>query len=284
MDLKTKIRNSIYGFAVGDAYGVPHEFSSRSFSKTKGMIGFRAHNQPIGTWSDDTSLTLATLDMLSDDYVSINDLKRNFKDFYHNGKYTVDGALFDIGYQTKCAIDSNFDLSKIEIKDGNGSLMRMLPVAFYLCAVDTHAVKAKEIIKTISSITHPSLIAIKCCEVYAELVADLLNDCDKGYVLSQAIKNMPELNLDKSILELKSDGYVFNTLETALWIFDNCNSYAQSMHRVVCLGGDTDTIGAIVGSLMGLYYGNIPKKMLNLLRGMDAIDLYLDKFISKVCA
>ena len=67
-DIIIKLKNSIYGLAIGDALGVPVEFKLRNTMDKKPvneMRGFGTYLQPRGTWSDDTSMTLATLDALS---------------------------------------------------------------------------------------------------------------------------------------------------------------------------------------------------------------------------
>mgnify|MGYP000745964379 CR=1 FL=1 len=71
MNLLEKIQGGIFGVAVGDALGVPVEFKSREYLKENpisDLIGYGTWNQPIGTWSDDTSLTLCLCEALSDDY------------------------------------------------------------------------------------------------------------------------------------------------------------------------------------------------------------------------
>lgn len=61
-----QLRAAVYGQAVGDALGVPYEFQDRDSFACANMIGHGTHNQPAGTWSDDTSMMLATLDSLID--------------------------------------------------------------------------------------------------------------------------------------------------------------------------------------------------------------------------
>ena len=67
MDKLYLIKSAIVGFAVGDALGVPVEFSSREEmdgAPVETMEGFGTYPYPAGTWSDDTSMTLASLDSL----------------------------------------------------------------------------------------------------------------------------------------------------------------------------------------------------------------------------
>lgn len=62
----SKLRSAIYGFAIGDALGVPYEFKERHTYNCTDMIGHGTWNQEAGTWSDDTSLTLATAKSIKD--------------------------------------------------------------------------------------------------------------------------------------------------------------------------------------------------------------------------
>ena len=57
-----KIYDAIMGLVVGDALGVPVEFKARDTFHVDDMIGYGTYNQPPGTWSDDSSLTLATME------------------------------------------------------------------------------------------------------------------------------------------------------------------------------------------------------------------------------
>lgn len=66
---------SLISFAIGDAIGVPVEFNSRSnlsINPIKDMEEYGTHYQPIGTWSDDTSMTIATVESIS----SLNDIDK----------------------------------------------------------------------------------------------------------------------------------------------------------------------------------------------------------------
>ena len=74
--------------------------------------------------------------------------------------------------------------------------------------------------------------------------------------------------------EIKSSGYVVDTLEAVLWCVGNTSNYRDCVLKTVILGEDTDTVGAIAGSLAGLLYGmeNIPKDWLNTLQNKTGIE------------
>ena len=78
--MRLKYIDGLMGFVVGDAMGVPLEFKSRKElfdNPVTKMTGFGTHNQPEGTWSDDTSMLIATMDAIIDakniDYKKIMD-------------------------------------------------------------------------------------------------------------------------------------------------------------------------------------------------------------------
>ena len=114
------VRDCIYGQAVGDALGVPFEFRARDTFECTGMVGFGTHGQPAGTWSDDTSMTLAICDSYRDlGGIDADDIRARFLAWYRDSAYTCDG-LFDIGNATARALIAGHGLSG-ERDNGNGS-------------------------------------------------------------------------------------------------------------------------------------------------------------------
>jgi ADP-ribosylglycohydrolase len=100
--LKNKFYAALWGFIVGDALGVPYEFSDRKEMMNDPaieMIGYRSHDQPAGTWSDDTSMMLCVLENIQNNG-SVKDLANLFLDWYYNGYHTANGEAFDIGNTT----------------------------------------------------------------------------------------------------------------------------------------------------------------------------------------
>ena len=97
----------ILGLAVGDALGVPVEFCSREQLQEKPVVGMRGsgtHNQPPGTWSDDTSLALCLAESIADCGIDYYDQGRRFVDWLRRAKWTPHGEVFDIGMTTRKAI------------------------------------------------------------------------------------------------------------------------------------------------------------------------------------
>ncbi|ANF50739.1 hypothetical protein A0O34_09490 [Chryseobacterium glaciei] len=293
------VKAGIFGVCIGDALGVPVEFRSREQLKRSPVTKMRAlgtHRQPAGTWSDDSSLALCLAESLCQGY-DLEDTALKFLQWYNAEIWTPHGRVFDIGIATSQAIHR---ISKgtsptlcggtSEFDNGNGSLMRVLPLLFYI--KDFPIEKRFEITKDVSSITHGHIRSALACFIYLELALEILTGKDKwdAYkTMQEKVRNFLDQNpicsqneMDKfhRILELKvgeydlaplhtlqeeeisSSGYVLHSLEASLWCFLNSESYSEAVLKAVNLGEDTDTTGAITGGIAGIYYGfeNIPEE------------------------
>lgn len=316
------VRSSIYGFVVGDALGVPVEFLSRETLKNnpiQDMEEYGTHNQPKGTWSDDTSMVLATIDGILNSQISNIDYKKiitNFLNWKQKGEFTPFGKVFDIGNSTSYALsiyqqhiyDNNPDdvicgTGNIN-SNGNGSLMRILPISLYLyyLGINYEDNKFFEIIKIISSMTHSHLYSILGCYIYTIYVIEILKVHDKNIAyknmqnILQNICNKNDALIDiKNIYgrivyediskleekDIKSSGYVVDSLEATIWTILTTNSFEESVLKAVNLGEDTDTIGALTGSLAGIIYGynSIPQKWINTLQWREYLDKIINQFV-----
>ncbi len=304
-----KIKGGIFGVAVGDALGVPYEFLDRNQMDKKparDMIGYGTHNQPEGTWSDDSSLTFCLMDSLCNGY-DLHDIATKFSDWFYGNLWTPRGYVFDIGITTKDAIyqfkrGMTPDLcgGLDEYSNGNGSLMRILPLVYYL-KDETDINKRYDVIKRVSSITHGHLRSVFSCFVYIEYALQLLKEKDKceAYlyvkkpILDFAIQNEfnpKEIQLFARILEediskqdrfnIKGTGYVLRSLEASFWCLLNSDSYFEAVLKAVNLGEDTDTTAAITGGLAGIYYGyhNIPETWKLQLARFEDIEELIERF------
>ena len=184
-----KMTDAILGLAIGDALGVPYEFEQRGTFTCTDMVGHGTHDQPAGTWSDDTSMTLATLDSLKNNNgkVVTDDIRRNFNNWLRHGDYTADGEVFDAGITT-CTALRNGKPAVGEWDNGNGSLMRILPLAFVDCTDDE--------IRAVSAITHGHWISEEACVIYVHVAKRLLAGEDISSII-------PTLNYEKPFDRLK---------------------------------------------------------------------------------
>lgn len=162
----SKLRSAIYGFAIGDALGVPYEFKERHTYNCTDMIGHGTWNQEAGTWADDTSLTLATAMSIKDmGLIDLKDIRKNFEAWLYEDKFTANGEVFDVGGTTRGAIELGHGLDGFHY-NGNGSLMRILPLAF------TDA--SDEDIANVSAITHAHEISKNACIEYIHIARKLI--------------------------------------------------------------------------------------------------------------
>lgn len=316
------VKASLYGFIIGDALGVPVEFMSRESLKNKkitDMEEYGTHNQPKGTWSDDSSMLLATIDGLlnSKEIIDYQLIMNNFLAWKQKGDFTPFNHVFDIGISTSIALatyqqnKNNNNPEQIicgtgEISsNGNGSLMRILPVSLYLCylGINYKDNKFMEIIKTISSMTHSHIYSIVGCFIYSVYIIELLKEYDKFKAykntqnsLQEICKEYSELNIIREIYgkivyedisklkenDIKSSGYVVDSLEASIWCVLTTNDYKEAVLKAVNLGEDSDTIGALTGGLAGIIYGynSIPQKWLNDLQRKDYLDQIINTFIN----
>ena len=307
-----KMKAGIMGFVIGDALGVPVEFLNRATlqkNPLKEMVGYGSHRVPEGTWSDDTSLMIAAMDSIREvGDIDYDDIMYKFSEWVSKAKYTATDELFDIGISTRRAI-SNYmrgqeptDCGTKGINEnGNGSLMRILPFVYYLKYSDLTEEEKVLLINQASSLTHGHEISKLGCKIYSDYVTLLLDGVIKNEALARvkendyskyysedSLKTYERIlkgdiqSLDKS--QISSSGYVVHSLEASLWCTLNHDSYEDAVVEAVNLGDDTDTVGAITGSLNGIIYGkeNIPERWLNKLRRKDYIESLSDKFIEVI--
>ena len=303
--MSTKVLDGIMGLAVGDAFGVPYEFMTRENVKkmiTKEMIGAGVHNQPVGTWSDDTSLTLCLLDNLDrkPDYYKI---MRSFAMWYEMGEYTANTTRRAIKrYESgitplKCG-------SRDFLNNGNGSLMRILPIIYYFNKYGEFQLNTLNlnIIHKISALTHAHPLSFIACDIYVYLGTLLLNGHILKTAYEEAVEKVIEYYCSQGIYnewlnefaairnlwkykeeDIKSSGYVVDSLIAALWSLANSESYESCIWNAVRLGNDTDTVAAIAGGLAGIYYGyeKIPARWIRDLRNKEYIMSICQKWDSR---
>lgn len=304
-----KWKAAIYGAVSGDAIGVPVEFTSREDRKVDpviGMRGYGTHNQPAGTWSDDSSMILATMDSISKQgKLNYENIMERFGQWCLYGDYTPFGELFDIGDATVAAI-KRYGRGALPIDaggtgewdNGNGSLMRILPACLFV--LNNKSSNITEDIKKIhstSALTHAHLRSKIACGLYYFMIRALI-EYEGSMVerLQMGIKeavefyrkddrNVDELENYKRLYDLvefrmlseqdiKSSGYVVDTLEATVWSLINTDSYEDAVLRAVNLGDDTDTVGTVTGGLAGVFYGyeSIPSEWIDTLQRKELID------------
>ncbi|WP_153798263.1 ADP-ribosylglycohydrolase family protein [Foetidibacter luteolus] len=303
-----RVRGALFGLAIGDALGVPAEFQTRQFLKSnpiKDLEGYKSHNQPPGTFSDDTSLAFCLAESICNGY-NINDVAQRFTWWYREAYWTANGDVFDIGITTSNSIrklEQGYKPHESgecrEGSNGNGSLMRILPLVFYV--QNMPAINRYNLVKEVSSITHAHIRSVIACFYYVEFALLLLNEQNKEAALEQAATRVREFLHAQSIENAETDlysplfhneipvwpedkihssGYVLHTLTAAVWCFMNNNSYRDTVINAVNLGNDSDTTACVAGGLAGLYYGYnaIPQTWVTAIKRTNDIEDLCQRF------
>lgn len=258
-----ELTDIVFGLAVGDALGVPFEFKARDTFACADMIGHGTHNQEAGTWSDDTSLTIAACDSIRRcGRFDAADTLVAFRAWLDDGAYTPDGRVFDVGMTCRAAIRAGVGRDG-EYDNGNGSLMRIAPMAFIDCEDDE--------VRASSAITHAHAVSCDACVEFVHLLRDAVADPDV------VLERLREQEAGVSRDEIGSSGFVLHTLGAARWCVGTSDSYAEAVVKAVNLGEDTDTTAAVTGALAAAVWGgeSIPAAWLDTLRGRDVIEACL---------
>lgn len=300
-NIKEKMKAVMLGHAVGDAIGVPVEFCAREEldkNPVTEMLGYGTHSCPKGCWSDDTSMSLAALDSLAAGKLDFDDIMIKFGEWYHDDEYTATGEMFDIGNTCSCAIDNYVEHHKpveecgltSEYSNGNGSLMRIHPFALVAWCNSKMREEWEDVIEKASSLTHAHERSKLACKIYTLILFHLLDmPCKDSVRLALDIacrryksssehagyKRLFDPDFEKlKREEIKSTGYVVDTLEAAVWCILTSENYRDCVLKAVNLGYDTDTVAAVAGGLAGALYGYdaIPKEWLDALKRREYIE------------
>lgn len=312
------VRAAMFGLAIADALGVPVEFRDREELRenpVRDYRGYGSHPVPAGTWSDDTSMALATLDSLSHG-LDYEDIMRRFCDWRDHAAYTATDEVFDIGITTNRAL-SAFCMGTPalecgqggEYDNGNGSLMRIIPATLYCqyAAPELSEPEQFAIIHAVSALTHSHPRSEMACGIYACVLRELLADRRKESIQTGLRKACAYYESDTTFAgelihfqrlfkkpiadfaqipeqEIQSSGYVVATLEAAIWCVLNTGSYEECVLKAVNLGRDTDTVGAVAGGLAGCLYGmdGIPKRWYDDLRKKEMLEDLCEAFVRSI--
>jgi ADP-ribosyl-[dinitrogen reductase] hydrolase len=256
------------GLAVGDAVGTTLEFTSRdSCEPLTDMVGGGPFRLQPGQWTDDTSMALSLADsLLEKGTLDQTDLMERFLRWWRHGENSSTGRCFDIGMTTASAL-SAFERTGNPVAEstdphsaGNGSIMRLAPVAiFYHRSVQG----AQAAAHAQSVTTHGAPAAVDASAYLAQLLVMAINGTGKGELLiPMAIDAVEEIRaiaaaswIEKSRDEIRSTGYVVDTLEAALWAVDRSTTFEEAVLLAANLGGDADTVAAVTGQLAGAIWG-----------------------------
>lgn len=307
-----RVCGGIYGALLGDALGVPVEFRPRHERDRRpicGMTGFGTHDQPPGTWSDDGALLLCQADSFLDG-PSPAEFGQHALNWFRRGAATARGFRFDCGSTTLTALSRLTEGSAVEsagpddeLSNGNGSLMRILPVGIYFWNASDDVICGWA--SRFSAVTHGHIRARTACGFYCMVAARLVRGMLPRHAYLDACraagKVFAALPIEESIAfarvftgqltylrrdQIASDGYVVHTLEAALWCLVHGSDFEEVVLTAVNLGEDTDTTAAVAGGLSGIARGfaQLPRDWVGELPRQGLIDGYCQRFVDSIPA
>lgn len=303
-----RVRGALLGLLVGDALGVPYEFTApeelppmASLEMTPPSDFRRAHRSvPAGTWSDDGAQALCLLASLLDKgHLDLDDFAARLLAWYERGAYAVDGRVFDVGVQTSTALRALMGGASpresgpaLEKHNGNGSLMRVMPLALW------HRGSDRELVRDAydqSIVTHGHARSKVCCALYCLWSRAILEERQDPW--RHATRSMRSMlargSAEEEALELhvrpdeaaqgKGSGYVVDTLRSARMVLDEGGSVEVTLKRAVALGHDTDTTACVVGGIVGARDGAsaIPERWRTALRGQEILEPLLEALLRR---
>ena len=305
-----RLVEALLGVAIGDALGFPFEGKPREQLATVDLSHLPAGRFPPGTWSDDTALTFITAESL---YLSgaldLNDLAGRFLRWLKEGYFTPFGQALGIGRATREAllrlekgVPPEEAGGKGERDNGNGSLMRLLPVALWYAKDPLE--EALTCLHKASSLTHAHPRSLVACGLFGLLVRKIVAGKALKTALLETAKEGPHLYASSPFREelthytplfegkiflekeegIISSGYVVHTLLAAFWVLYRTEDFATGVKLAVRLGGDTDTLAAVVGGVAGLYYGlaSVPESWLNGLQKRELLEQTAHEFARRL--
>ncbi len=233
------------------------------------------------------------------------DMASRFLHWFAKGLWTPHGEPFDIGVTTSDALclfehgtPAEEDGGDGELNNGNGSLMRMLPVALQYSNANRSTMIDR--VHRVSSITHRHPRSMMACGYYGLIVSHMLDGAPVAAALESATPEFESIYSagkfvgEKSRFadlvsgrinemgedEIRGSGYVVNTLKASVWRLMNSESFSEATLGAVNLGEDTDTTGAVAGSLAGIQFGEegIPQKWIESLARMKELRTLFAEF------
>lgn len=272
-----RYRGCLLGLAAGDALGTTLEFRSPgSFKPLTDIVGGGPFNLKPGEWTDDTSMALCLAESLvtKRDFDPIHQLETYVR-WWRDGHLSVKGRCFDIGNATRSAL-ARFEQNREPYcgdpsphAAGNGSLMRLAPAPLAFAGQPDVAIT---VAGQSSRTTHAAPECIDACRYFAGLLLAAIHGLPKEAILNNDYEPVAKCFVGKPLApkvaeiaagsfkvkqppQIRGSGYVIHTLEAALWAFHTTDNFRDGAVKVVNLGEDADTTGAVYGQIAGAYYG-----------------------------
>ena len=272
-----RARGALLGLAVGDAMGTAVDFRAPgTFAPVTAMTGGGAFGLRPGEWTDDTSMALCLAESLvARRGMDARDQMERYLRWFRHGHLSSTGTCFDIGGTTRAALElfertgDPFAGSTDPNRAGNGSLMRLAPVAIAHASRPSRAIEA---CAESSLTTHAAPVAVDACRYLGALVVGAVRGGAREDLMSPRYAPVPgcwdAAPLHPAIDEIaggsfarreppaiRGTGYAAHALEAALWACHRSHDFREGCLLAVNLGDDADTTAAVFGQIAGAFYG-----------------------------
>lgn len=307
-DIENKLCGGLFGLLIGDAIGVPYEFKEKNEIRSqdidiipKNLKNKTYPNVKFGTWSDDGAQSLILLSSLLDNNsLNLTDFLNRLVKWLDTGYMSIDNYTFDVGIQTSMYLNTYKKKRKFEIEEspneyqnGNGSLMRCLPLALW------HTGSNHELIHLAhkqSLVTHPHLRSQVCCALYCLIARNIIFGLSPKTAFEKSKKELINIYIRNSYFDALNElenhilsydmnkchgsSYVVDSLMSALLCLNKRN-YSDIVKMAISFGNDTDTTACIAGGLAGITYGfrGIPNTWVSGLRGKEIVYPLLQRLL-----
>lgn len=295
-----KIRGSIFGCAIGDALGMPLEFQKKSelerIGKVKEMLPgntLNGHDNfkelPAGTWTDDTSMMLCLANSLLEKGFDQKDQVEKYRNWLYNGYCSCAEKSIGSGGATRNAIQNFCKTGQVVNGDnttlGNGSIMRILPIPIYYME---DALECAYFASESAKVTHNNSICKSLTAMFSLYIREAFLAKEKQDIkfkklikIEESIANEEDIFTIYDLISKGNSGNVVFTYSEAIKIFKKSNSFSSGIIKAINEPGDSDTLGAVVGSLSGAFYGykEIPKKWIDELKHKEMLEDCCERFI-----
>lgn len=290
----------LLGLAVGDALGFPHEGGPAAPAGRVFDMSGRG-DLPPGTTSDDTAQAVALAESLVErGRFDPDDVAGRFLEWFRSGALGI-GRTTLAAMEAMAAGDSWEEASRRAhdatggLSAGNGAVMRCAPVAVFFRGDEAGLIDASV---GQARLTHWDPLAGEAAAAVNLIVAGCLRgQVDRAQIVSEAAfvcdgrasgllpaerAASPHCRVAETLREAAScdrddlvpgSGFCLETLKTAASFFLTAGSFEDALSSCVGLGGDADTNGAVLGAMLGAYWGpgGIPDRWASVVAGSDRL-------------
>ena len=279
--MNLKYMDGLLGFSVGNAMGFPVVGQKREELLKNPVLKMVKDDETgiiEGTWGDDTSLMIATVDSINNrNCVDLDDMATKYLAYKKHASFTPYNEVFLRDRSCIEAINkyeevrSNPESCGVDNLNSVSALVRVMPLAYYAIEKKLKDYEVFELVRSVCYITNINEVSTMASYMLVRFVMFLLNGKDKfsAYNMIKVVdySMFSEdtqrlfgriLNDDISKLTIKdidSTNSVIPVLESSIWVLLKSENFKEAIIGAVNLGDKTDSIGALTGGMAGIVYG-----------------------------